>query len=241
MIYLAPENDANFLLFDVFDVEKIWCEISDFKDIDRGVVEAVISEGARLSNEVLFESFQEANHEPCDWNGGEVKAPKEFKEAFFQLTSGGWLAVSGNPAFGGQGMPKMLGCLIEEMFWASNASLYLYGTLTVGASLCIDSHGTEAQKETFLPNLYAGTWTGAMALTESHAGTDLGLIRTKAEPQADGSYQITGTKIFITSGEHDMAENIIHLVLAKLPDAPNGTRGISLFIVPKFLIDEKFN
>ena len=241
MIYLAPEKDANFLLFDVFDVEKIWREISDFKDIDREVVEAVISEGARLSNEVLFESFQEANHEPCDWNGGEVKAPKEFKEAFSQLTSGGWLAVSGNPAFGGQGMPKMLGCLIEEMFWASNASLYLYGTLTVGASLCIDSHGTEAQKETFLPNLYAGTWTGAMALTESHAGTDLGLIRTKAEPQADGSYQITGTKIFITSGEHDMAENIIHLVLAKLPDAPNGTRGISLFIVPKFLIDEKGN
>jgi alkylation response protein AidB-like acyl-CoA dehydrogenase len=138
-------------------------------------------------------------------------------------------------------MPKMLGCLIEEMFWASNASLYLYGTLTVGASLCIDSHGTESQKESFLPKLYSGTWTGAMALTESHAGTDLGLIRTKAEPQSDGSYLVTGTKIFITSGEHDMAENIIHLVLAKLPDAPPGTKGISLFIVPKYLIEKNGN
>lgn len=241
MIYTAPEKDANFLLFDLFDVEKVWKQIAEFRDVDRAVVAAVISEGARLSSEVLFESFQESSYEECDWNGGSVKAPAEFKQAFAQLTTGGWLAVSGNPDFGGQGMPKMLGCLIEEMFWASNASLYLYGTLTVGASLCIDSHGTESQKESFLPKLYSGTWTGAMALTESHAGTDLGLIRTKAEPQSDGSYLVTGTKIFITSGEHDMAENIIHLVLAKLPDAPPGTKGISLFIVPKYLIDENGN
>jgi len=241
LIYTAPEKDANFLLFDLFDVEKVWKQIAEFRDVDRAVVAAVISEGARLSSEVLFESFQESSYEECDWNGGSVKAPAEFKQAFAQLTTGGWLAVSGNPDFGGQGMPKMLGCLIEEMFWASNASLYLYGTLTVGASLCIDSHGTESQKESFLPKLYSGTWTGAMALTESHAGTDLGLIRTKAEPQSDGSYLVTGTKIFITSGEHDMAENIIHLVLAKLPDAPPGTKGISLFIVPKYLIDENGN
>ena len=235
MIYSAPESDANFLLFDLFDVEKVWQQIPEFRGVDRSVVAAVLSEGARLSSEVLFESFQESSYEDCDWNGGAVKAPTEFRQAFAQLTSGGWLAVSGNPDFGGQGLPKMLGCLIEEMFWASNASLYLYGTLTVGASLCIDSHGTESQKQSFLPRLYSGTWTGAMALTESHAGTDLGLIRTKAEPQADGSYLVTGTKIFITSGEHDMADNIIHLVLAKLPDAPPGTKGISLFIVPKFL------
>jgi len=241
LIYTAPEKDANFLLFDLFDVEKVWKQIAEFRDVDRAVVAAVISEGARLSSEVLFESFQESSYEECDWNGGSVKAPAEFKQAFAQLTTGGWLAVSGNPDFGGQGMPKMLGCLIEEMFWASNASLYLYGTLTVGASLCIDSHGTESQKESFLPKLYSGTWTGAMALTESHAGTDLGLIRTKAEPQSDGSYLVTGTKIFITSGEHDMAENIIHLVLAKLPDAPPGTKGISLFIVPKYLIEKNGN
>jgi len=241
LIYSAPESDANFLLFDLFDVEKVWQQIPEFRGVDRSVVAAVLSEGARLSSEVLFESFQESSYEDCDWNGGAVKAPTEFRQAFAQLTSGGWLAVSGNPDFGGQGLPKMLGCLIEEMFWASNASLYLYGTLTVGASLCIDSHGTESQKQSFLPRLYSGTWTGAMALTESHAGTDLGLIRTKAEPQADGSYLVTGTKIFITSGEHDMADNIIHLVLAKLPDAPPGTKGISLFIVPKFLIDESGN
>ena len=241
MIYSAPVKDAHFLLFDLFDVEEVWKQIPEFKEIDRPVVEAVISEGARLSGEILFESFQESSFEECDWNGGDVKAPKEFEKAFTELTSGGWLALSGNPDFGGQGMPKMLGCLIEEMFWASNASLYLYGTLTVGASLCIDSHGTASQKEVFLRKLYSGDWTGAMALTESHAGTDLGLIRTKAIPQADGSYQITGTKIFITSGEHDLAENIVHLVLAKLPDAPSGTKGISLFIVPKFLIENDGN
>ena len=237
MIYSAPEKDAEFLLFDVFDVEQIWSKITDFRDIDRSTIEAIIAEGSRLSAQTLFESFQESKHSGCDWNGGQVLAPKEFKNAFKELTSGGWLGLSGNPRFGGQGMPKMLGCLIEEMFWASNASLYLYGTLTVGASLCIDSHGSEDQKKAYLEKLYSGQWTGAMALTESHAGTDLGIIKTKAEPDADGSYTLTGTKIFITSGEHDMAENIIHLVLAKLPDAPPGTKGISLFIVPKFLLD----
>ena len=237
MIYSAPEKDAEFLLFDVFDVEQIWSKITDFRDIDRSTIEAIIAEGSRLSAQTLFESFQESKHSGCDWNGGQVLAPKEFKNAFKELTSGGWLGLSGNPRFGGQGMPKMLGCLIEEMFWASNASLYLYGTLTVGASLCIDSHGSEDQKKAYLEKLYSGQWTGAMALTESHAGTDLGIIKTKAEPDADGSYTLTGTKIFITSGEHDMAENIIHLVLAKLPDAPPGTKGISLFIVPKFLMD----
>ena len=236
MIYSAPEKDAEFLLFDVFDVEQIWSKIADFRDIDRSTIEAIIAEGSRLSAQTLFESFQESKHSGCDWNGGQVLAPKEFKNAFKELTSGGWLGLSGNPRFGGQGMPKMLGCLIEEMFWASNASLYLYGTLTVGASLCIDSHGSEDQKKAYLEKLYSGQWTGAMALTESHAGTDLGIIKTKAEPDADGSYTLTGTKIFITSGEHDMAENIIDLVLAKLTDAPRGTKVFSLFIVPKFLM-----
>ena len=134
-------------------------------------------------------------------------------------------------------MPKVLGCVIEEMFWAANTSLYLYGTLTAGACICIDSHGSEEQKQTYLSKLYSGQWSGAMDLTEPHAGTDLGIIRTRAVPHADGSYRISGTKIFITSGEHDMAENIVHLVLAKLPDAPAGSKGISLFIVPKFLPD----
>jgi alkylation response protein AidB-like acyl-CoA dehydrogenase len=135
-------------------------------------------------------------------------------------------------------MPKLLGCLLEEMFWGSNTSLYLYGTLTTGASICIDNHGTTEQKATYLPKLYSGQWSGTMGLTEAHAGTDLGIIRTRAEPASDGSYAISGTKIFITGGEHDLTENIVHLVLAKLPDAPQGSKGISLFIVPKYLVDE---
>jgi alkylation response protein AidB-like acyl-CoA dehydrogenase len=151
------------------------------------------------------------------------------------------LGLSGNPEYGGQGMPKLLGCLLEEMFWAANTSLYLYGTLTVGAAICIDAHGSDEQKAQYLPKLYSGEWTGAMALTEAHAGTDLGIMRTRAEPQPDGTYKITGTKIFITSGEHDMAQNIVHLVLAKLPDAPAGSRGISLFIAPKVLPDASGN
>ena len=238
LIYSAPEKDAKFLLFDLFQADEIWRKIDEFKEIDRETIEAVISEGAKLSSGDLFDSFQESDHTGCDWNQGDVKAPKEFKEAFNQLVSGGWLGLSGSPSYGGQGMPKMLACVIEEMFWAGNASLYLYGTLTVGTSLCIESHGTSKQKERFLAKLYSGDWTGAMALTESHAGTDLGIIRTKAELSPSGSYRITGTKIFITSGEHDLAENIIHLVLAKLPDAPSGTKGISLFIVPKFMPSE---
>ncbi|MFW6094242.1 MAG: acyl-CoA dehydrogenase C-terminal domain-containing protein, partial [Pseudomonadota bacterium] len=135
------------------------------------------------------------------------------------------------------GMPKLLGCLVEEMLWAANPSLYLYGTLTTGAGICIDAHGNEAQKSLYLPKLYSGAWTGAMALTEAHAGSDLGIMRTRAEPQADGSYRITGNKIFITAGEHDLADNIVHLVLARLPGAPAGSRGISLFIVPKYIPD----
>jgi alkylation response protein AidB-like acyl-CoA dehydrogenase len=174
----------------------------------------------------------------CELKDGEVITPPGFKDAFAQLTQGGWLGLSGNPAFGGQGMPKSVAGLIEEMFWAANSSLFLYGSLTVGACLSIDAHGSAEQKNTYLEKLYSGQWTGAMALTESHAGTDLGMMRTKAEPQADGSYNITGTKIFITSGEHDMAENIVHLTLARIVDGPKGTKGISLFIVPKFLPNE---
>ena len=166
---------------------------------------------------------------------GEVTTPPGFKEAFAELTQGGWLGLSGNPAFGGQGMPKSLAGLIEEMCWAANSSLFLYGSLTVGACLSIDAHGSAEQKQTYLEKLYSGAWTGAMALTESHAGTDLGMMRTKAEPQADGSYRITGTKIFITSGEHDLAENIVHLTSSADCRWSKRHEGISLFIVPKYV------
>ena len=228
MQYQAPERDAEFLLFDVFRAQEVWAQVPALSEFSEDLVRAVIAEGARLTGEVIAPTNQEGDQQGCVWQDGEVTTPEVFKQAFAQLTAGGWLGLAGNPEFGGQGMPKMLASLIEEMLWAANTSLYLYGTLTVGASLCIDAHGTQAQKSTYLPKLYSGEWTGAMALTEAHAGTDLGIMRTRAEPQADGSYSITGTKIFITGGEHDLVENIVHLTLAKLPDAPSGTKGISL-------------
>jgi alkylation response protein AidB-like acyl-CoA dehydrogenase len=239
--FQPPERDIEFLLFSVFKVQERWADIPEFADFSPELVRAVVREGGRLASEVMAPLNQSGDEEGCHWDNGSVRTPAGFKAAFDQLSQGGWLALSGNPEFDGQGMPKLLGCLIEEMFWAANASLYLYGTLTVGATICIDAHGSAEQKALYLPKLYSGQWTGAMALTEAHAGTDLGIMRSKAEPAADGSYRITGTKIFITSGEHDLAENIVHLVLAKLPDAPAGTRGISLFIVPKFLPDEQGN
>jgi alkylation response protein AidB-like acyl-CoA dehydrogenase len=236
--YQAAERDAEFLLFDVFKAQEVWSQIPALQDFSEDLARAVIAEGARLTGEVIAPTNQTGDQQGCQWHEGEVTTPEVFKPAFAQLAAGGWLGLAGNPEFGGQGMPKMLASLIEEMLWASNTSLYLYGTLTVGASLCIDAHGSDEQKAMFLPRLYSGEWTGAMALTEAHAGTDLGIMRTRAEPQADGSYRIIGTKIFITGGEHDLTENIVHLTLAKLPDAPEGTKGISLFIVPKYIPNE---
>jgi len=235
--YQAPERDIEFLLFELFKVQDRWAEIPAFEEINEDLARAVVSEGGRVAAEVMAPLNQAGDEAGCQWVDGEVSSPPGFKAAYDEMAGGGWLGLSGNPAYDGQGMPKMLGCLLEEMFWAANSSLYLYGTLTTGASICIDSHGSEEQKATYLPKLYSGQWSGAMGLTEPHAGTDLGIIRSRAEPSSDGTYRISGTKIFITSGEHDLAENIVHLVLAKLPDAPAGSKGISLFIVPKFLPD----
>ncbi len=236
--YKAPEQDAHFLLFDLFRVQDIWPEIPAFSDFSDDLLRAIIAEGARLTSEVIAPTNQTGDAQGAQWLDGEVIAPEAFHGAYRELAQGGWLGLSGNPEFGGQGMPKMLACLIEEMLWSANTSLYLYGTLTVGSTMAIDTHGTTEQKATYLPRMYAGEWSGAMALTEAHAGTDLGIMRTRAQPQVDGSYKITGTKVFITGGEHDLVENIIHLVLARLPDAPTGTRGISVFIVPKFLVNK---
>jgi len=239
--YQAPMRDLEFLLFDLFAVESEWRDIPAFADFSADLVRAVVAEGGRLASEVMAPLNQSGDREGAVWAAGSVRTPAGFREAYRALADGGWFGLSGNPAYGGQGMPKLLGCLVEEMFWAANTSLYLYGTLTVGAAICIDAHGSEAQRSLYLPKLYSGTWSGVMALTESHAGSDLGIMRTRAEPRADGTHAITGNKIFITSGDHDMAENIVHLVLARLPDAPPGTRGISLFIVPKFLPDAAGN
>ena len=235
MDYAAKEKDADFLMNQVFNVQQNWSQIEAYQEFSEELVRAVVAEGGRLAATVMAPLNEVGDAHGCQLNDGEVTTPPGFKEAFAQITEGGWLGLTGNPAFGGQGMPKSLAGLIEEMFWAANSSLFLYGSLTVGACLSIDAHGSAGQKQTYLEKLYNGQWTGAMALTESHAGTDLGMMRTKAEPQADGSYRITGTKIFITSGEHDMAENIVHLTLARIADGPRGTKGISLFIVPKFV------
>ena len=235
MDYAAKEKDADFLMNQVFNVQQNWSQIEAYQEFSEELVRAVVAEGGRLATTVMAPLNEVGDAHGCQLNDGEVTTPPGFKEAFAQITEGGWLGLAGNPAFGGQGMPKSLAGLIEEMFWAANSSLFLYGSLTVGACLSIDAHGSAEQKQTYLEKLYSGQWTGAMALTESHAGTDLGMMRTKAEPQADGSYRITGTKIFITSGEHDMAENIVHLTLARIADGPRGTKGISLFIVPKFV------
>ena len=235
--YRAPERDLEFLLFDLFKVEEEWRDIPEFADFTDDLVRAIISEGGRVASEVMAPLNQSGDLEGCHWEDGVVTAPSGFKAAYEQLARGGWLGTTGDPEYGGQGMPKLLGCLLEEMFWSANTSLYLYGALSTGASICIDTHGSEAQKRLYLPKLYSGEWSGAMDLTESHAGTDLGIIRTRAQDAGDGTYRITGTKIFITSGEHDLVSNIVHLVLARLPGAPGGTRGISLFIVPKFIPD----
>jgi alkylation response protein AidB-like acyl-CoA dehydrogenase len=238
MEYRPPRDDQEFLLFRVFDVQQAWHDIGAFGAFGDDLIRAVIGEGGKLASQAIAPVNQTGDREGCRLEDGQVRTPAGFREAFTALAEGGWLGLSGNPEYGGQGMPKLLGCLIEEMFWAANASLYLYGTLTVGGSICIDAHGSAAQKALYLPRLYAGDWTAAMALTEAHAGTDLGIMRTRAEPHRDGTYRITGNKIFITSGDHDLSDNIVHLVLARLPGAPEGTRGISLFIVPKYLPEE---
>lgn len=239
--YTPPQQDLEFLLFDLFEVDKQWQDMPALADFTPDLVSAVIAEGGKLARDVMAPINRSGDEEGVSWSEVGVTTPKGFREAFAAFAEGGWIGLAGNPEFGGQGMPKMMSCAMEEMFWAANPSLYLYATLTTGATICIDSHGTEEQKSTYLPKLYSGEWTGVMALTEGHAGTDLGIMRTKAEPQANGSYSITGTKIFITGGDNDLVENIVHLVLAKLPDAPAGSRGISLFIVPKFKIDADGN
>ena len=232
--FTPPQRDIDYLLFDVFNLDDDWSTLPSL-DVDRELASAIVAEGGRLASEVLAPINGSGDEEGCRIEDGAVSVPAGFNAAFRELAAGGWLGLAGNPAFAGQGMPKALSCVLEEMFYGCNSSLYLYGTLTVGAAICIDAHGSAEQKATYLPKLYSGEWTGAMALTESHAGTDLGIMRTTAKPEANGTYSISGTKIFITSGDHQMADNIVHLVLARLPDAPAGSKGISLFIVPKFL------
>ncbi|WP_346838647.1 acyl-CoA dehydrogenase C-terminal domain-containing protein [Microbulbifer sp. SAOS-129_SWC] len=237
--YKAPLREMNFLLHEVFAADELWAQLPGLAGaVDRETADAILEEMSKLAGNTLDPINRSGDEEGCQWNDGVVTTPAGFPEAYATFCEGGWGSLLGNPEYGGMGMPKMLGAQVEEMINAANISFALYPVLTAGACLAIDAHASEELKQKYLPNMYAGTWSGAMDLTEPHAGTDLGIIRTKAEPQDDGSYSITGSKIFITGGDQDLSENIIHLVLAKLPDAPKGPKGISLFLVPKFLVNE---
>ncbi len=234
--YQAPLRDMRFLIDHVFDFHAGYAALGAV-DASPDTVGAILEEGARFCENVLAPLNRSGDEEGCHFDNGVVTTPKGFKEAFAQYVEGGWHGLAADPAFGGQGLPHSLGLVIGEMVGSSNTSWGMYPGLTHGAMSAIQAHGSAEQKQLYLSKLTAGQWTGTMCLTEAHCGTDLGLIKTRAVPQADGSYAVSGSKIFISAGEHDMSENIVHLVLAKLPDAPAGTKGISLFIVPKFLPD----
>jgi len=236
--YSAPLRDMRFVLFELFDAEALWARYPRTAEVTRELADAVLEESAKIAGEVLAPLNLSGDEEGVQWHDGAVTTPAGFKEAFHLYGEGGWIGLSGDPEYGGQGMPKLLSLMCEEMISAANVSFALFPGLSVGATLALNAHASEQQKQMYLPKMYSGEWAGVMCLTEAHAGSDLGIIRTRAEPQANGSYAITGTKIFITGGEQDLTANIIYLVLAKLPDAPPGTKGISLFIVPKFLHDE---
>jgi hypothetical protein len=232
--YKAPLRDTRFLIDEVFDFPASYAALGAV-DATPDMVAAILEEGAKFCEQVLAPLNRSGDEEECQFDNGVVTTPKGFKEAFAQYGEGGWMSLAADPAYGGQGLPHSLGLLISEMVAASNTSWGMYPGLTQGAMSAIHAHGTQEQKQTYLTRMTEGRWTGTMCLTEAHCGTDLGIIKTRAVPQADGSYAVSGSKIFISAGEHDMSENIVHLVLAKLPDAPAGTKGISLFIVPKFL------
>jgi alkylation response protein AidB-like acyl-CoA dehydrogenase len=237
-VYKAPVEDVMFLLNDVFPIER-HNNLPGFGDATPDVVEAILGEGAKLCEEVFAPLNRTGDLEGCTRNpDGSVTTPKGFKDAYEAYASGGWMGLSVPEEFGGQGLPSTLNTIMQEFVSSSNLALGMYPGLTQGAIAALLVHGTEEQKKTYLPKMVAGTWTGTMNLTEPHCGTDLGLLKTKAVPNGDGSYAISGTKIFISAGEHDMAENIVHLVLARIEGAPAGTKGISLFVVPKFLVKE---
>ena len=236
--YKAPLDDMRFILNDVFQADQLWAPMTATADVTRDLSDAILDEAGKMVENLLFPLNRDGDEEGCHFDNGEVTTPNGFKEAFKTYAENGWTAFSGNPEFGGQGMPKSLAVLFEEMMHSANSSFALYPALTNGATLCLDAHASDELKQAYLPKLYSGEWTGTMCLTEPHCGTDLGIMRSKAVPTDDGAYAISGTKIFITGGEHDLADNIVHLVLAKLPDAPAGSKGISLFLVPKFMVND---
>ncbi|OKY28083.1 acyl-CoA dehydrogenase C-terminal domain-containing protein [Thalassotalea sp. PP2-459] len=237
--YHAPLKDMNYLLWDVFAVDKVWSTLPKLAEhVDKETSQAILSECGKIAEQVIAPISREGDEVGVSFDGGKVTTAPGYKEAFQTYVEGGWSALGGDVEYGGMGMPKAITSLHEEMLCSADISFSLYPGLTAGAALSLAKHGSDELKERYLTRLYAGDWTASMCLTEAHAGTDLGMIRTKAEPQKDGSYKITGNKIFITAGEHDLTDNILHLVLAKLPDAPAGPKGISLFVVPKYQVND---
>ena len=234
--YTAPVKDLQFVLHEVLKASA--SDISGYSELEPDFTAAVLEEAGKICSDVLAPLNAVGDKEGCSLENGVVRVPTGFKEAFDQVREGGWTGLDMPEEYGGQNMPYVLGTAVGEMFSASNQAFTMYQGLTHGAASAILAHGTDAQKETFLPKMVSCEWTGTMNLTEPHCGTDLGLMRTKAEPQDDGSFKLSGQKIFISSGEHEMADNIIHLVLAKIPGGPDGIKGVSLFIVPKFIVNE---
>jgi alkylation response protein AidB-like acyl-CoA dehydrogenase len=230
--YKAPLRDMKFVMQELLDCETHYQKLG-YEDASLEMVDAIIAEASKFTEQVIAPLNQIGDQQGCTWTNGDVKTPDGFKEAYQQYVDAGWPTLSQGIDFGGQGLPHSLNTAIGEFMSAANHSFAMYPGLSHGALATIEAHGSEAQKHMFMPKLVEGTWTGTMCLTEPHCGTDLGMLRTKAEPNDDGSYSITGTKIFISAGEHDLSDNIIHIVIARTPGAPEGSKGISLFIVPK--------
>ncbi|MFP5430742.1 MAG: acyl-CoA dehydrogenase C-terminal domain-containing protein [Gammaproteobacteria bacterium] len=236
-VYKAPLRDMRFVLDEVFKATEFWQSVPALNEVDRETVDAILEESAKFNENVLFPLNRTGDEEGAQFSNGVVTTPKGFPEAFKQFGEGGWIGLGADPRWGGAGLPKTVTALTDEILFSANPSFALYPLLGIGAALSMSQHATDEINDLYLPKIYSGEWAGTMCLTEPHAGTDLGIIKTRAVPEADGSYSITGTKIFITGGEHDLAQNIVHLVLAKLPDAPAGSKGISLFLVPKFMVN----
>ena len=236
--YKAPLRDISFVTNEVLHAEKVFQALPGYEEATTDLMDAIAEEGAKFAEGVLAPLYQSGDQEGCTWSEEGVATPAGFKEAYQQYIDNGWPSLSADVEAGGQGMPNLVGIINTEMVGTANWAWGMYPGLSHGAIKTIEEHGSPEQKEQYLTRLVSGEWTGTMCLTESHCGSDLGLLRSKAEPQADGSYAITGQKIFISAGEHDMTDNIIHIVLARLPDAPEGTKGISLFIVPKVNVNE---